>query len=89
MPRLAAYCAAKAGVDGFVRALGRRAARHRRDRQRRRPGSTGTPILDESARLYELESAEEFPASSRSSGLIEPEEVAAMIGWLPGPASAR
>ena len=53
------------------------------------PGSTRTPILDESARLYELGSAEEFAAQQPLERLIEPEEVAAVIVWLLGPGAAR
>ena len=37
LPGLAAYCAAKAGVSGFVRALADRPPRHRHHRRRRRP----------------------------------------------------
>ena len=37
LPMLAAYCAAKAGVAGFVRALARRTRRHRRHRERGQP----------------------------------------------------
>jgi NAD(P)-dependent dehydrogenase (short-subunit alcohol dehydrogenase family) len=48
------------------------------------PGSTATPILDESARLYGLESAEAFSAQQPLARLIRPEEVAATIAWLVG-----
>jgi NAD(P)-dependent dehydrogenase (short-subunit alcohol dehydrogenase family) len=46
------------------------------------PGSTATPILDESARLYDLESAEAFSAQQPIARLIRPDEVAATIAWL-------
>jgi NAD(P)-dependent dehydrogenase (short-subunit alcohol dehydrogenase family) len=46
------------------------------------PGSTATPILDESARLYGLESAEAFSAQQPIARLIRPDEVAATIVWL-------
>jgi NAD(P)-dependent dehydrogenase (short-subunit alcohol dehydrogenase family) len=52
------------------------------------PGSTRTPILDESARLYGLESAEAFSAQQAIGRLVEPEEVAALIAWLAGPNSS-
>jgi NAD(P)-dependent dehydrogenase (short-subunit alcohol dehydrogenase family) len=51
------------------------------------PGSTATPILDESARLYGLESAEAFSSQQPISRLILPDEVAATIVWLVGAAT--
>jgi NAD(P)-dependent dehydrogenase (short-subunit alcohol dehydrogenase family) len=51
------------------------------------PGSTRTAILDESARLYALESAEAFAAQQPLGRLVEPEEVAALIAWLASPQS--
>ena len=48
------------------------------------PGSTATRILDESARLYGLESAEAFSSQQPIARLIRPEEVAATIVWLAG-----
>jgi NAD(P)-dependent dehydrogenase (short-subunit alcohol dehydrogenase family) len=48
------------------------------------PGSTATSILDESARLYGLESAEAFSSQQPIARLIRPEEVAATIVWLTG-----
>ena len=41
------------------------------------PGSTRTAILDESARLYGLESAEAFAGQQPLERLLEPEEIAA------------
>ena len=52
------------------------------------PGSTRTSILDESARLYGLESAEAFSAQQPLDRLIHPEEVAEAILWLAGPAAS-
>jgi NAD(P)-dependent dehydrogenase (short-subunit alcohol dehydrogenase family) len=51
------------------------------------PGSTRTPILEESARLYDLESAEAFADQQPLGRLVEPEEVAALIAWLASPQS--
>ena len=51
------------------------------------PGSTRTAILDESARLYDLESAEAFAAQQPLGRLIEPDEVAAVIAFLASPQS--
>jgi NAD(P)-dependent dehydrogenase (short-subunit alcohol dehydrogenase family) len=52
------------------------------------PGSTRTAVLDESARLYGLGTAEEFAAQQPIERLLEPAEVAAMAVWLAGPAGA-
>jgi NAD(P)-dependent dehydrogenase (short-subunit alcohol dehydrogenase family) len=79
---LAAYCAAKAGVTGLVRALAAELRGTGITANAITPGSTATPILDESARLYDLESAEAFSAQQPIARLIRPDEVAATIAWL-------
>ena len=79
LPMLAAYCAAKAGVVGFVRALAVELGGTGVTANAVSPGSTRTAILDESARLYGLESAEAFAAQQPLGRLLEPEEVAALI----------
>ena len=84
LPLLAAYCAAKAGVTGLVRALAAELRGTGVTANAVSPGSTATPILDESARLYGLESAEAFSAQQPILRLIRPEEVAATIVWLAG-----
>jgi NAD(P)-dependent dehydrogenase (short-subunit alcohol dehydrogenase family) len=84
LPMLAAYCAAKAGVAGLVRALGAELRGTGVTANAVCPGSTRTPILDESARLYELAGAEAFAAQQPLERLIEPGEVAAVLTWLAG-----
>ena len=84
LPMLAAYCAAKAGVSGLVRALAAELRGTGVTANAVSPGSTATPILDESARLYGLESAEAFSSQQPIARLIRPEEVAATIVWLAG-----
>ena len=84
---LAAYCASKAGVTGLVRALAVELGGTGITANAVSPGSTRTPILDESARLYGLESAEAFAAQQPLGRLLEPEEVAALIAWLASPQS--
>ena len=81
-PVLAAYCAAKAGVTGAIRALAAELRGTGVTANAISPGSTATPILDESARLYGLESAEAFSSQQPISRLIRAEEVAAAILWL-------
>jgi SDR family mycofactocin-dependent oxidoreductase len=88
LPGLAAYCAAKAGVSGFVRAVGADLRGTGITASAVAPGSTDTPILAESARLYELDGAPAFAAQQPIERLIEPAEIAAMIAWLCGPGGA-
>jgi SDR family mycofactocin-dependent oxidoreductase len=82
LPMLAAYCAAKAGVTGLVRALSAELRGSGVTANCVSPGSTATPVLDESARLYGLDTAESFAGQQPLSRLIRPQEVAATIAWL-------
>ncbi len=84
LPMLAAYCAAKAGVAGFVRALAAELGGTGITANAVSPGSTATPILDESARLYGLPSAGAFAAQQPLGRLLSPAEVAAVIAFLAG-----
>jgi len=88
LPLLAAYCAAKAGVTGLVRALAAELRGTGVTANAVSPGSTATATLDESARLYALESAEAFSDQQPLARLIEPDEVAAMLVWLASPRSS-
>jgi SDR family mycofactocin-dependent oxidoreductase len=88
LPMLAAYCAAKAGVVALVRAMAVELRGSGVTANTVSPGSTGTPILDESARLYGLTSAEAFGLQQPLERLLRPDEVAAMLLWLAGPASS-
>ena len=88
LPGLAAYCAAKAGVSGFVRALAADLRGTGITAFAVAPGSTDTPILAESARLYDLESAAAFSHQQPIERLLDPTEIAATIAWLCGPAGA-
>ena len=84
LPMLAAYCAAKAGVAGFVRALAAELGSTGVTANAVSPGSTATPILDESARLYDLPAASAFAAQQPLGRLVSPDEVAAVIAFLAG-----
>jgi SDR family mycofactocin-dependent oxidoreductase len=88
LPMLAAYCAAKAGVAGLVRALGAELGESGVTANAVSPGSTATPILDESARLYGLASAREFAAQQPMHRLLDPAEVAAVLAFLASPESS-
>ena len=84
LPMLAAYSAAKAGVVGLVRALALELRGTGVTANAVSPGSTDTPILAESARLYDRAGAEAFAAQQPIERLLRPEEVAAAIAWLAG-----
>jgi len=84
LPMLAAYCAAKAGVAGLVRALGAELGSSGVTANAVSPGSTDTLILAESARLYGLPGAESFASQQPARRLLQPAEVAAALVWLAG-----
>jgi len=88
LPMLAAYCAAKAGVGGLIRALGVELGDSGVTANAVSPGSTDTPILAESARLYGLAGAADFAAQQPFARLLDPAEVAAVIAFLAGPESS-
>ncbi|WP_238012179.1 mycofactocin-coupled SDR family oxidoreductase [Dactylosporangium sp. AC04546] len=85
LPMLAAYCAAKAGVTGLIRALAVELGGTGVTANAVSPGSTATPILDESARLYGLADAKAFAAQQPMRRLLDPAEVAAVLAFLAGP----
>jgi SDR family mycofactocin-dependent oxidoreductase len=84
LPMLAAYCAAKAGVAGFVRALAAELGGTGVTANAVSPGSTATPILEETARLYDLPAAGAFAAQQPLGRLLSPAEVATVIAFLAG-----
>jgi len=86
---MAPYAAAKHGVIGLIRSLAADLAGTGVTANAVSPGSTATPGLDESARLYGLDSPHEFVRHQEPLGrLIEPSEVAAGIAWLCSPAAS-
>jgi SDR family mycofactocin-dependent oxidoreductase len=84
LPMLAAYCAAKAGVAGFIRALAVELGGTGVTANAVSPGSTDTPILAESARLYGLPAAQSFAGQQPLGRLLRPDEVAAVLAFLAG-----
>ena len=88
LPMLAAYCAAKAGVNGFVRALAVELGDTGVTANVVSPGSTATPILDESSRLYGLPDSSAFDAQQPQRRLLRPQEIATVLGFLAGPGSS-
>jgi SDR family mycofactocin-dependent oxidoreductase len=87
LPMLAAYCAAKAGVAGLIRALAVELGPTGVTANAVSPGSTATAMLDESARLYGLPGAADFASSQPAGRLLETDEIAAVLAFLAGPAS--
>lgn len=88
MPTLAAYCAAKAGITGLVRALAVELRGTGITANSVSPGSTNTAMLAESARLYGLSAVADFARQQPLDRLIEPAEIAAAIGWLTSTSAA-
>jgi SDR family mycofactocin-dependent oxidoreductase len=88
LPMLAAYCAAKAGVTGLIRALAVELGATGITANAVSPGSTDTSMLAESARLYGLPGAESFAAQQPVRRLLQPGEVAAALAWLAGEGSS-
>lgn len=88
MPMIAAYCAAKAGVAGLIRALGAELGGSGVTANAVSPGSTDTAMLAESARLYELPGAASFASQQPHGRLLDPGEIAAVLAFLAGPGSS-
>ena len=82
LPKLAAYCAAKAGITGFIRALAVELGDSGITANAVSPGSTDTAMLAESARLYDLPAATEFAKQAPQGRLLAAEEVAAVVAFL-------
>ncbi len=88
LPMLAAYCAAKAGVVALIRALAVELRGTGVTANAVNPGSTRTALIEESARLYRLDSTDPFAQQQPHGRLLEPDEIAEMLVWLAGPAAS-
>jgi SDR family mycofactocin-dependent oxidoreductase len=84
LPRLAAYCASKAGVIGLVRSLAAELGPHGVTANTVAPGSTTTAMLDASATVYGLDGTAEFATHHLLPRLLDPSEPAALLAWLCG-----
>jgi SDR family mycofactocin-dependent oxidoreductase len=82
LPMLAAYCAAKAGVTGLIRALAVELADTGVTANAVSPGSTATGMLEETARLYGLPDGTTFAAQQPMHRLLDPVEVADVLAFL-------
>jgi SDR family mycofactocin-dependent oxidoreductase len=82
LPRLTAYCAAKAGVIGFVRSLAAELGPHGVTANCVAPGSTSTAMLDATVPVYDLTGPGEFAAHHLIPRLLRAEEPATAIAFL-------
>jgi SDR family mycofactocin-dependent oxidoreductase len=85
LPLLAAYAAAKHGVEGLVRSLAAELGDEGITANVVAPGSTAGAMLEASAGIYGLDSSEDFALHHLQHRIIAPDEVAAMLHWLCGP----
>ncbi|MGH9293958.1 MAG: mycofactocin-coupled SDR family oxidoreductase [Acidimicrobiales bacterium] len=88
LPRLGAYAAAKHGVVGYVRSLAADLGGTGITANVVAPGSTLTPMLEESARLYGLDDPGELAEHHLDRRILEPDEVAAAVVFLCQPQSS-
>jgi SDR family mycofactocin-dependent oxidoreductase len=82
LPLLGAYTAAKHGVTGLVKALAVELGPYGITANAVCPGSTRTAMLDASADVYALDSAEIFVRHQALGRLLEPNEIASAVTWL-------
>jgi SDR family mycofactocin-dependent oxidoreductase len=83
--RLAAYGASKHAVVGLIRGVAADLAPHAITANTVSPGSTRTAMLDASATVYGLASADEFGWQQPIGRLLEPAEIARAVVFLCAP----
>jgi SDR family mycofactocin-dependent oxidoreductase len=88
LPRLAAYAAAKHGVEGLVRSLAAELGDLGVTANAVAPGSTVGAMVDASAAVYGLVDSTELAQHHFQHRLLQPEEVAAAVRWLCSEASS-
>ncbi|MEM7095045.1 MAG: mycofactocin-coupled SDR family oxidoreductase [Actinomycetota bacterium] len=84
-PSLAAYAASKAAVLSFVRSMAADLRGTGVTANIVQPGSTDTPLLERSAKVYDLDASAEFAVHHLTDTLLRPDEVAAAVAWLCSP----
>ncbi|MBB3661567.1 MULTISPECIES: mycofactocin-coupled SDR family oxidoreductase [Prauserella salsuginis group] len=85
---LAGYNAAKHAVVGLIKGLAADLRGTGVCATAVSPGSTRTDLLDATARLYDLESMDEFANHQLHQRLLDPDEVAAVVAFLCSPESS-
>jgi SDR family mycofactocin-dependent oxidoreductase len=88
LPLLAAYVAAKHGVNGLVRSLAAELGTEGITVNAVAPGSTTTAMLDASATVYGLADTTELSALHLLGRPLRADEVAEAIAWLCGEGSS-
>lgn len=82
LPLLAAYVAAKHGVNGLVRSLAAELGPHGITANAVAPGSTTTAMLDASAAVYDLVDTTDLSDQHLLGRPLHPDEVAEAVAWL-------
>jgi SDR family mycofactocin-dependent oxidoreductase len=88
LPMLAAYVAAKHGVNGLIRSLAAELGPEGITANAVAPGSTTTEMLIASSALYGLPDTTELIRQHLLERPIHPDEVAALIAWVCSPSSS-
>jgi SDR family mycofactocin-dependent oxidoreductase len=88
LPLLAAYVAAKHGVNGLVRSLAAELGPEGITVNAVAPGSTTTAMLTASSDVYDLPDTEELIRQHLLERPLHPAEVAALVAWVCSPASS-
>jgi SDR family mycofactocin-dependent oxidoreductase len=88
LPLLAAYVAAKHGVNGLIRSVAAELGPHGITANAIAPGSTATAMLDASAAAYDLPDTSELIRRHLLERPLDPDEVAALVAWVCSPSSS-
>jgi SDR family mycofactocin-dependent oxidoreductase len=88
LPLLAAYVAAKHGVNGLIRSLAAELGPFGITANAVAPGSTTTAMLEASAEVYGLDDTTELLAQHLLGRPLQPVEIAAAVAWLCSPGAS-
>lgn len=88
LPLLAAYVAAKHGVNGLIRSMAAELGPLGITANAVAPGSTTTAMLEASAAVYGLSDTADLVAQHLLARPLQPEEVGAAVAWLCGPSAS-
>ncbi|MCL4313081.1 MAG: mycofactocin-coupled SDR family oxidoreductase [Actinobacteria bacterium] len=88
MPRIAAYAAAKHGVIGLIKAMATELGGEGVTVNAVCPGSTRGPMLEHSAKIYDLSDSDEFASQHLTGRLLDSDEIASAVVFLASPAAS-